>query len=107
MKKWTISVLDSEIYKDVEAETEKEAIEKILELWAKRIPEIAVEEEGKERVGTKCDSCPYYWEEADEDSPRCHYEWDDRYAPCEIDDFEEPEEEDDYPELVFDPEEER
>lgn len=74
MKKWTISVLDSEIYKDVEAETEKEAIEKILELWAKRIPEIAVEEEGKERVGTKCDSCPYYWEEADEDSPRCHYE---------------------------------
>lgn len=48
MRKWTITVLDSEIYKDVEAETEKEAIEKILELWAERIPEIAIEEEKEE-----------------------------------------------------------
>ena len=101
MKKWIISVLDSEIYKDIEADTEKEAIEKVLALWAERIPDIAVQEDEEKWVGTRCETCSYFWKEEDEETPSCHYGWDDGYAPCEIDDIEDYEE-DDY-DCGFDP----
>lgn len=50
----------------------------------------AEEEEG--RKDTACDICSYYYKDRDEETPRCHYEWDDRCAPCEVDNFEEEEE---------------
>jgi hypothetical protein len=39
----------------------------------------------------KCTDCPYYWADCNDkgepiDRPSCHYQWDDGYAPCEIDD---------------------
>ena len=53
----------------------------------------------REEKQMKCKDCPYYW--ADENPmqtpehysdidylPRCHYSYDDGYAPCEIDDKE-------------------
>ena len=41
----------------------------------------------------KCKDCAYYWAECDDrgnsvDRPYCHYQWNDGYAPCEIDDYE-------------------
>lgn len=38
----------------------------------------------------KCKDCPYFWSDCDEkgnpiDRPYCHYQWDDGYAPCEVD----------------------
>lgn len=41
-------------------------------------------------------NCGYYWQEAEEPYPRCHYN-DPWPAPCEYDD--EPEEEEDYEEM--------
>jgi hypothetical protein len=41
----------------------------------------------------KCSECPYFYAKNDE-RETCHYPWDDGYAPCEIEDIEEPEEED-------------
>ena len=29
-------------------------------------------------------NCGYYWQEEGEDYPRCHYDYDDGYAPCEL-----------------------
>ena len=39
----------------------------------------------------KCKDCPYYWAECDKEGkpiehPHCHYQWDDGYAPCEVED---------------------
>lgn len=50
----------------------------------------------------KCENCCYFWQEADEDYPSCHYPYDDGDAPCEWEDldssseYEEYEEYDDY-----------
>lgn len=42
----------------------------------------------------KCIDCPYYWADCDDNgtpigNPYCHYQHDDGYAPCEVDDYEE------------------
>ena len=36
----------------------------------------------------KCVDCPYYWVDADGEIAYCHYQYDDGYAPCEIEDRE-------------------
>lgn len=46
----------------------------------------------------KCADCPYFWADTDEegrpiDRPYCHYQWNDGYAPCEIEDEESEDEE--------------
>ena len=46
-------------------------------------------------------NCGYYWQEEDEDYPRCHYPDDGTPAPCEYDDDYEPEDIDD--DFGFDP----
>lgn len=30
----------------------------------------------------RCDNCGYWWQEAGEDYPSCHYEGPDEWAPC-------------------------
>ena len=37
----------------------------------------------------KCADCPYYWADADGEIPYCHYQYNDGYAPCEIEEREE------------------
>lgn len=37
----------------------------------------------------RCADCPYFWAECDDrgipiDYPHCQYQWDDGYAPCEV-----------------------
>lgn len=40
----------------------------------------------------KCADCPYYWADVNEQSGEqighsyCHYQYDDGYAPCEVED---------------------
>lgn len=34
----------------------------------------------------KCADCPYYWKEENEEFASCHYEYNDGYAPCEVED---------------------
>lgn len=39
----------------------------------------------------KCKDCPYYWADVDDKGhpiggEYCHYEYDDGYAPCEVED---------------------
>lgn len=95
MKKKFSVELFHEIEYEIEAENEDEAIEQAIENWKNTFPNVVirpVEEEDKKDIA--CNICSYYYKDEDEESPRCHYEWDDRYAPCEIDDFEEEEEED-------------
>ena len=36
----------------------------------------------------KCANCSYYWADFDDEIPYCHYQYDDGYAPCEIEDKE-------------------
>lgn len=41
----------------------------------------------------KCTDCAYYWCECDEngkpiDHPFCHYQYNDGYAPCEVEETE-------------------
>lgn len=36
-------------------------------------------------------NCGYYWQEADEEYPSCHFEGPDGWAPCEYDGYEEDE----------------
>lgn len=36
----------------------------------------------------KCKDCPYYWQDNDEEHMYCHYHYDDGYAPCEVDEKE-------------------
>lgn len=41
----------------------------------------------------KCKDCPYFWSDTDENGtpinrPSCHYQWNDGYAPCEVEDIE-------------------
>lgn len=48
----------------------------------------------------KCKDCPYYWADCDDkgnpiENPHCHYQWNDGYAPCEVDDDYETEDIDD------------
>ena len=95
MKKKFSVELFYEIEYEIEAENEDEAIERAVEHWKNTFPNVVVksaEEEGRKDIA--CGICPYYYKDEDEKSPRCHYELDDGYAPCEIDDFEEEEEED-------------
>ena len=40
----------------------------------------------------KCIDCPYHWKDENDDFPCCHYGWNDGYAPCEVDEAEEYEE---------------
>lgn len=106
MKKKFNVELFYEIEYEIEAENEDEAIEQAVEYWKNTSPNvIARPAEEKNRKDITCNNCPYYYMDRDEETPRCHYGWDDGCAPCEIDDFEE--EEEDYPELIFDPEEEK
>ena len=96
MKKKFSVELFYEIEYEIEAENEDEAIERAVEHWKNTFPNVVVKsakEEGRKDIA--CGICPYYYMDSDEEAPRCHYEWDDRYAPCEIDDFEGREEEDD------------
>lgn len=45
---------------------------------------------GEKKMARCADSnCGYYWQDKDEDYPRCHYPDDGFPAPCEYDDFEE------------------
>lgn len=95
MKKKFSVELFYEIEYEIEAENEDEAIEQAVENWKNTFPNVVVrpaEEENKEDIA--CGICSYYYKDEDDESPRCHYDWDDRYAPCEIDDFEGEEEED-------------
>lgn len=96
MKKKFSVELSYEIEYEIEAENEDEAIERAVEYWKNTFPNVIArpaEEKGKQDI--TCDICPYYYMDSDEEAPRCHYEWDDRCAPCEIDDFEEEEEDED------------
>ena len=39
----------------------------------------------------KCKECCYFWSDCDKNGkpighPYCHYQYDDGYAPCEVDD---------------------
>lgn len=34
----------------------------------------------------KCAECPYWWKSKNEDTPSCHYGYDDGCAPCEVED---------------------
>lgn len=36
----------------------------------------------------KCIDCPYYWWDELGEPSYCHYQYDDGYAPCEIEDKE-------------------
>ena len=100
-KKFSVEMF-YEIEYEIEAENEDEAIEQAVEYWKNTLPHvIARPVEEKNRKDITCNNCPYYYMDK-----YCHYEWNDGCAPCEIDDFEE-EEEEDYPELLFDPEEEK
>lgn len=40
VKTWRIEVRDETIYRNIEAETEEEAIKKALELWVERQPRV-------------------------------------------------------------------
>lgn len=95
MKKKFSVELFYEIEYEIEAENEDEAIEQAVENWKNTFPNVIArpaEEEGRKDIA--CGICPYYYKDEDDRFPRCHYELDDGYAPCEIDDFEEEEEED-------------
>lgn len=48
----------------------------------------------------KCIDCPYHWADCDDNgvpvnNAYCHYQYDDGYAPCEVDDYEDEGGEDD------------
>ena len=34
----------------------------------------------------KCIDCPYYWVDDDNTIGTCHYQYEDNYAPCEVND---------------------
>ena len=48
----------------------------------------------KKHLGCADSNCGYYWQDADEDYPRCHFD-DIGKAPCEEDDWDEPCDEED------------
>lgn len=49
---------------------------------------------GKWEKIMKCEDCAYYWRDDDTKVKICHYQYNDGYAPCEVDEqYEEP---DDY-----------
>lgn len=44
----------------------------------------------KEEYKFTCKDCPYHWTDIDGDIPYCHYDGEERYAPCSYeDDYEE------------------
>ena len=95
MKKKFSVELFYEIEYEIEAENEDEAIERAVEHWKNTFPNVIVRSaEEKDKKDISCNSCPYYYVDSDTKVLRCHYEWEDGCAPCEIDDFEEEEEED-------------
>ena len=47
------------------------------------------EEEEKEFT---CSDCPYHWRDEYDEYPSCHYNGDERYAPCAYEEYEEQEE---------------
>lgn len=53
-----------------------------------------------------CENCPYHYAAEDERFPRCHFEGPEGWAPCEWEEEDCEEEDEEYPELIFDPEEE-
>ena len=38
----------------------------------------------EEETEFNCSCCPYHWADFDEDYPRCHYQYNDGCAPCEL-----------------------
>lgn len=44
----------------------------------------------------KCKDCPYFWADEDGGTARCHYQYDDGYAPCEVGEPYETEDDDEY-----------
>lgn len=42
----------------------------------------------------KCVDCPYHWKDDGDKFAHCHYAYDDGYAPCEVDEPTDPEDED-------------
>lgn len=40
---------------------------------------------------SRCENCGYYWKEADEKFPCCHFVGPNGWAPCEQDEYEEDE----------------
>lgn len=34
----------------------------------------------------RCPDCPYWWTDKGDKVGTCHYEWNDGYAPCEVQD---------------------
>lgn len=44
----------------------------------------------------ECKNCAYYWSDLCDKNgkpignPYCHYQWNDGYAPCEVDDYDTP-----------------
>ena len=36
----------------------------------------------------KCKECLYYWQDANDKFPHCQYDYDDGYAPCEVEETE-------------------
>ena len=94
-KKFYVELFYETEYPEIEAENEDEAIEQALAWWVECMPNVIVKPaEEKNKKDIACNICSYYYKDENDESPRCHYEWDDRCAPCEIDDFEEREEED-------------
>lgn len=88
-KKFCVELFYETEYPEIEAESEEEAIQQALEWWNECTPNVVIrpadEEEDKKDIA--CDICPYYYKNENEDAPRCHYDWEDGCAPCEIDDF--------------------
>jgi len=104
-KKFRVELFYEIEYPEIEAENEEEAFQQALKHWVECLPNVVIrpaEEEDGEDI--TCDNCPYYYKGEGENTPRCHCVNSDGSAPCEIDYFEE---EEDYPELIFDPEEEQ
>lgn len=47
----------------------------------------------KKHLGCADSNCGYYWQDEDDDYPRCHFDPNDPFpAPCEEDDWEDKEE---------------
>lgn len=50
---------------------------------------------GRRENKMKCIDCPYYWAETGKygepiELPHCHYQYEDGYAPCELEEYETP-----------------
>lgn len=98
-KKFRVELFYEAEYPEIEAENEEEAFQQALKMWKECLPNVVVRPADEEKNGKiTCNTCPYYHGDDDDESPRCHYIWEDKYAPC--DDYEMPDIDDDY---GFDP----